>query len=106
MFKAYDGPVVGVPSRRDLPAWVSRGVVNGRGALRVTPTHYFAAVQIGNAFTEAIVDTGGARTMIDKALAEKLRLEVEVAGPGRWFGSFWGPAAQPIPYYGRVAGPI
>lgn len=56
--------------------------------------------------TEAIVDTGGARTMLDNLLADRLGLPVEVAGPGKYFGSFWGPSAEPIPYYGRVAGPI
>lgn len=74
--------------------------------MKISPAHYSALVMIGGALTEAIVDTGGARTMLDASLATTLGLKVEVAGPGKWFGSFWGPSAKPIPYYGRVAGPV
>lgn len=81
-------------------------MTNGRGILKISPAHYSALVAFGNSLTEAIVDTGGARTMLDASLAQRLGLPVEIAGPGKWFGSFWGPSASPIPYYGRVAGPI
>lgn len=95
-----------IPPGRELPRWAPRGAVNGRGVLKISPAHYSALVAVGGSVTEAIVDTGGARTMIDSVLAEKLKLRVEVAGPGKYFGSFWGPSAEPIPYYGRVAGPV
>lgn len=95
-----------MPTSRELPTWAPKTVVNGRGILKINPTHYFAAVMVGNSVTDAIVDTGGARTMLDANLARRLQLPVEVAGPGRWFGSFWGPSADPIPYYGRIPGPV
>jgi hypothetical protein len=98
--------MVGIPGGRGLPGWVPSDTFNGRGILKVSPAHYSALVVIGRSATEAIVDTGGARTMIDSQLAERLNLKIEVAGPGRYFGSFWGPSAEPIPYYGRVPGPV
>ena len=61
-----------VPTSRALPTWAPKGAVNGRGILKINPTHYFAVVMLGSAVTEAIVDTGGARTMIDAQLAKQL----------------------------------
>ncbi len=55
---------------------------------------------------EAIVDTGGARTMLDKSMAHALGLEVKRAGPRIWFGSLLGPSAKPIPYYGQGRSPV
>lgn len=98
--------LIQIPQGRERPNWAPSGAKNGRGQMKISPAHYSALVMIGDALTEAIVDTGGARTMLDASLAKELGLKVEVAGPGKWFGSFWGPSAQPIPYYGRVAGPI
>jgi len=56
--------------------------------------------------TLALVDTGGARTMVDEASARALGLEVELATPEKKFGAFWGPDSVPRDYLGRVRGPV
>lgn len=91
---------------RGLPSWAKSGARNGRGMLPISRSHYIALVAINEGFCEAIVDTGGARSMIDYESAKSLGLDVELANEERSFGSFWGPAGDPVSYYGRVKGPV
>ena len=67
-------PLVALPGGRERPTWAKPGGVNGRGVLRKSPAHYFALVEISGATTEAIVDTGGARTMLDTKICQHLGL--------------------------------
>ena len=53
-----------------------------------------------------MLDTAGARTMIDLKTANMLGLEVEVATAERYFGCFYSASAVPTPYAGRVKGPV
>ncbi len=53
-----------------------------------------------------LLDTAGARTMIDLHTAELLGLPVERTTPSKYFGSFISATAVPTPYAGRVKGPI
>lgn len=55
---------------------------------------------------EAILDTGGARSMVDLETAKAMKLDVEKATRKVNFGSFIGPNGRPTYYYGRVKGPI
>lgn len=91
---------------RGLPDWAKPGARNCRGMLPISRSHYTALVAIDDKFCEAIVDTGGAKTMIDHESAKALGLNIELAGDGRSFGSFWGPSGSPVEYYGRVKGPV
>jgi hypothetical protein len=91
---------------RGLPVWAPKGAKNGRGLLPISRSHYIALVAIGGGFCEAIVDTGGARSMIDYESAKALGLDVELSDGSRNFGSFWGPSGDPVAYYGRVKGPV
>lgn len=89
-----------------LPSWVSPNAKNFRGLIKPTTQHYLAIVEIGDGVIEALLDTGGARCMIDTTTADKLGLTVEVATTEKNWGSFFGPNDKSIPYYGRIKGPI
>lgn len=91
---------------RGLPAWAPSGARNGRGLLPISRAHYTALLAINGAFCEAIVDTGGARSMIDYETAKALGLDIELADANKSFGSFWGPSGSPCEYFGRVKGPV
>ena len=64
-----------------------------------------ALVKLGNGVLEAIVDTGGARSLIDLDTAKTLGLEVEMAKSNN-MGNFWGPGGEVMGYSGTVRGPI
>ena len=53
-----------------------------------------------------MLDSGGARSMIDLQAAKKMGLPIERARKGKMFGSFFGPGNREIPYYGRIKGPV
>lgn len=91
---------------RGLPKWAKEGAKNGRGMLPISRSHYIGLIAIDGGFCEAIVDTGGARSMIDYESAKALGLNIELASKERSFGSFWGPSGEPIEYFGRVKGPV
>jgi hypothetical protein len=60
---------------------------------------------------EALIDTCGAKSIIDRATAEALGMEIEVATKEKHFGSLFGPGEngqQPRSTYdyGRVEGPV
>ena len=61
---------------------------------------------LNDVLVEAIVDTGGARSIIDEHTARELGLHVELATATRGHGAFWGPGATPIKYHGVVPGPV
>ena len=61
---------------------------------------------LNDVLVEAIVDTGGARSIIDEHTARELGLHVELATATRGHGAFWGPGATPIKYHGAVPGPV
>ena len=95
------------PKKRGLPDWAPEGAVNCRGMVRVNPrTHYLALVAIQGAFTDAILDTGGATSMVDVSMLGPLGLKCEKAEAGKSCGSFWGPSGEVRSYYGRVVGPV
>jgi hypothetical protein len=64
-------------------------------------------VIINGTLIEGLIDTCGARSMIDRATAESIGLPIDVATKDNHFGSFFGPGAENgksrnIYYYGRV----
>ena len=69
--------------------------------------HFHAIIQLGDAVCEAVVDTGGAKSMIDYSMAKRLGLPVELAEVEGEFGRFYGPSADSlVGYHGRIPGPI
>lgn len=61
---------------------------------------------MGKGVCNVLLDTAGARTMIDLQTAELVGLPVERTTPSKYFGSFISATAVPTPYAGRVKGPI
>lgn len=87
---------------KNPPEWAGKVKYNLLGRIPFTRCHFFAAVKIGEAMIEALMDTGGARSVVDKHTAAKMGLQVASGD----YGSFWGLGAGPVPYLGCVLGPI
>ena len=64
-----------------------------------------ALVGINNSVTEAILDTGGEKSMIDHATAERLGMRY-LRARGSEFGKYLSPGNVVTPYYGLVRGPL
>ena len=61
---------------------------------------------INKVLVNMMLDTCGAKSMIDRKTAEELGFEVELATKSKHFGSFYGPGGKVVYYYGRIRGPI
>lgn len=85
-----------------VPKWAEPVKHNLLGAIPFSRCHFFATVKVEDAVVEALMDTGGARSVIDKHTVAKMGLSIEKVD----CGSFWGLGAGPVPYLGRVAGPV
>ena len=96
----------GSPGRKpDLPGW-ALGMVNVRGRVPVSKNHFTCVVGIGGACMEAIVDTGGCRSMMDLGTAKAAGLPIKLATPTESYGSFYGAAGEVHEYAGIVEGPV
>jgi hypothetical protein len=80
--------------------------MNLRGLSDLSPAHYSAVCELGKGVVDMMLDTGGARTMIDLETAMKLGLPVERVSATKYFGSFYSASGVPTPYAGRVKGPV
>ena len=49
-----------------------------------------------------LVDKGGTRTVADRNAVKQLGLQIDRVE----CGNYWGIAATPVSYYGRVVGPV
>jgi hypothetical protein len=68
MFKA-DREVVPLPAGvRGIPDWAI-GSKNCRGIVPVARSHYLGLACLNNCMVEVVLDSGGAKTMIDKNTA-------------------------------------
>ena len=90
---------------KGMPAWASKGALNFRGLTELSPAHYSTICEIGAGVVDVMLDTAGARSMIDLETATKLRLPVERVSSTKYFGSFYSASGVPTPYAGRVRGP-
>ena len=97
---------------RSLPGW-ARGHKNLRGLINFSRSHFYAVVAVKGPGSnpssdqaavvgEAVIDTGGSRSLIDADSAEQYGLQVTVGDAG----FFWGPGNKAEPYYGKVEGPV
>ena len=59
-------------------------------------------VKLENTVVEAILDTGGAKTIISC----DLNWEVETPPEGKSFGSYLGLGRKPTQYFGCISGPV
>ena len=91
---------------RGLPSWASSEAKNLRGVVSVQSSHYLGLVELNGRVVEVILDSGGARTMVDRETAIALGLKIEWADDQKFFGSFSGVSSTPTRYAGRAVGPI
>jgi hypothetical protein len=89
-----------------MPRWASDTAKNFRSLAVPSKAHYTALCEIGDGVVNVMLDTAGARTMIDIATAESLGLPIERVTSTRYFGSFYSASGVPTAYAGRVKGPI
>ena len=54
---------------KELPEFADKGAVDGRGIMAIGIKQYIATVQIDNAVTEVVLDTGGHGSIIDQESA-------------------------------------
>ena len=59
-----------------------------------------------NTVMEAILYTGGAKTIISRDLAHDLNWEVETPPEGKSFGSYLGLGRKLTQYFGHILGPV
>lgn len=76
------------------------------GKVKLSTSHYMGTVVVDKVLFHAMIDTCGAKSMMDRKTAEEMGYDIEVATRNKHFGSFYGPGGKTIYYYGRIAGPI
>ena len=65
-----------------------------------------AVVKLENTVVEAILNTGGAKTIVSHDLAHDLDWEIETPPKGKSFGSYLGLGEKPTQYFSRILGPV
>lgn len=89
------------------PAWVNGKVeVDAIRKIKLSDSHYMGTIVLGGVFMHAMLDTCGAKSMIDRRTAEELGFDIEIATKHNHFGSFYGPGGKVVYYYGRIKGPL
>ena len=105
--------VVALPPGREPPAWAKKGAINCRGRVDPGSRHFVGLVTINGAVTDAIIDTAGARSMLDVDTAKALGLEMEAMSIAEQesrgvfpFGHYTVADGRLIAYAGRLKGPV
>ena len=93
-----------------LPSWASK-MTDLRGRMPISTNHFTCQLGILNesgpgAYMEAIVDTGGCRTMMDIGTAKASGVLYKERKPGTTYGSFYGAAGEHSQYAGVIPGPV
>ena len=65
------------PEDETVPKWVDPGIQNKRHLVKPTGAHFLVPVQVGTGVIDAVLDTGGARSVIDVGTARELGLKVD-----------------------------
>ena len=89
-----------------ISSWASPDTENLLELVPHSSAHYMACGEINGRLINMVVDTGGARTMMDRTVASKLGLPIERANKKIKFGSYYGPGGKETYYWGRVPGPV
>ena len=85
--------------RAGLPPWATPPAKLCRGCMPWFRDRYIALVQVEDAVTKAIADTGGARSLIELLLALDMGLPVQ-KGVGSEMGTYYGPGGVERAYTG------
>ena len=91
--------------RAGLPPWATPPAKLCRGRMPWFRDQYITLVQVEDAVTEAIADTGGVRYLIELSLALDMGLPVQKA-VGSEMGAYYGPGGVERAYAGCVVGPV
>lgn len=83
----------------------AKGLKSHDGVIQWTPEQYIARVGINGNLIEALLDTGGEKSMVDVSLAELLGLRYQ-RGRGSEFGKYITAGGHVQPYHGLVRGPV
>ena len=94
-----------IKEKNSIPNWVGKHVINCRGVTPWTDYQYITLCQIDNALVEAMLDTGGHASVIDKQTATEMGLNIIPSQFGN-FGSYHSPGYGPKAYAGLVYGPV
>ena len=89
-----------------MPAWAEKNATNCLDVFRWNPVQFIAKVQIDNAVTKALLDTGRHSSIVDLESAQKLGLQVTPAGRDSRFRHCHSPGYPPWPYAGLVYRPL
>lgn len=74
--------VIPAPAGREPAQWAPREAINVRGRVDPGSNHFLAACTVNGVSTDVVVDTGGARTMMDVDTADAMGLDIDVILPG------------------------
>lgn len=108
MFRSTTRDVVSLPAgSRGVPTWAPPNVINCRGLIAMSKAHYLGLAVVNGRLVELMIDTGGARTMVDRNTALTLGLNVRWSkdNPGI-AGTFSGVSGNTMEYLGVAVGPI
>jgi hypothetical protein len=87
------------------PEWAADCKVNLRHLTSWSNDQYVGLVEIGGALVEAIMDSGGARTMVDGRTARAAGWAWSEARGGE-FGTYITPGGETRQYMGVIPGPV
>ena len=74
------------------PKWMKEvSTQDKRPDINLSNNHFMGQAVINGTIVHAMLDTCGAKSMIDKRTALAIGLEIEVASSKKHFGSFYGP---------------
>lgn len=73
--------VAALPNRQwKYPSWMKSKVdVNALGKIKLSENHYMGTVVLGGVLMHAMLDTCGAKSMMDRKSAEELGFDIEIA---------------------------
>lgn len=101
--------VAAMPELADgrFPTWANDMMeASALGKVKLSTSHYMGTIMLDKVLFHAMIDTCGAKSMMDRQTAEEMGYNIEVATRNKHFGSFYGPGGKTIYYYGRIVGPI
>jgi predicted aspartyl protease len=75
------GHIAAKPNMGDpIPRWAEKKVTrDARNTIPLTKNHYMGQVLVNGTLINALMDTCGARSMVDKKTAEELGFNIEIA---------------------------
>lgn len=86
-----------------LPGLI-QGMNNHLGTMPISRNYFTGIVSINGDIVEAVMETRGARSLLDYTSIINIGLQVKVAAEERHFGYYWGPSGKSVLFKGKVQG--